>query len=89
MRFELTASGLLHMHFGDGVAVDTITLADLIYLEIDSEGHPLSLDFVVAEDFLPFIKERGGVFEIPPRVDPDMTDAFGSTSHPESPVVTH
>ncbi len=46
-----------------------------------------SLDFVVAEDFLPFIKERGGVFEVPDRVDPAMPDAAESRSQAESPVV--
>lgn len=89
MRIEVTPEGLLHIHLRDGVAVDTIVLGDLIYLELDAEGHPLSLDFVVAEDFLPFIKTQGGVFELPDRVDPDMPDATVSASQMDSPVVTH
>ena len=88
MRIELTSAGLLHFRLDDGVAVDTIALADLVYLEIDEKGRPLSLDFVVAEDFLAFIQDQGGVLAIPDRVDPDTPDRTNLRSQDKVPVAT-
>lgn len=88
MRIELTSAGLLHFQLGNGQAVDTIALGDLVYLEIDAGGHPLALDFVVAEDFLSFIKDQGGVLDIPDRVDPDTPDRTDARSQDAVPVAT-
>ncbi|HEV2108242.1 MAG TPA: hypothetical protein VGR16_08270 [Thermomicrobiales bacterium] len=75
MRIELHQGDLLRIDLRPGEAADTVALADLVYLVVDADGRPLALDFVAADAFLPFLRARGGVLEIPEYVDPDTDDA--------------
>lgn len=77
MRIELHPGDLLRIDLRSGEADDTIALADLVYLVVDAEGHPLTLDFVAADAFLPFLRAQGGALEIPEYIDPATDDATG------------
>lgn len=77
MKLELDESGLLYMRLRDGDPVDTVTLDDLVYMEVDGEGRPLGLEFIVAEDLVSFLKARGGTFSVPERIEPDLAELDG------------
>lgn len=80
MRIELHPGDLLRIDLRDGEAADTVALGDLVYLVIDADGHPLALDFVAADAFLPFLRAHGGFIDIPDYVSPDTPDAFDDSA---------
>ncbi|HEV2107712.1 MAG TPA: DUF2283 domain-containing protein [Thermomicrobiales bacterium] len=56
----------LYLCVREGETAETVELDEggLIYLDMDAEGHPLGIEFINADDFLPFLRRRGGTFEL-------------------------
>ncbi|MBA2753935.1 MAG: DUF2283 domain-containing protein [Chloroflexia bacterium] len=77
MKMHLRDSNLFYLHLRDGEAVDTITLNDGVYMEIDTEGRPLSIEAIDIADLVPFLRERGGTFHIPDQIDPTAPEWDG------------
>lgn len=47
---------------------DAVELAEMVYADMDEHDEPLGLEFVNADDFLPFLRERAGDATLPPRL---------------------
>lgn len=82
----------LSIRIRDGEVAETVELDQLVYVDIDAEGQPLEIEFVVAAYLPRFIERHGGTFALPDRVD--ATAGVGRSSHwaknsearrPESP----
>lgn len=65
-----TEVNALYVRVREGTAAETIELDErgLVYLDVDAEGHPLGLEFINADDFLPFLRRQGGTLQIPDHV---------------------
>lgn len=77
MRMHLRDSNLFYLHLRDGEPVDTITLDDGVYMEIDTEGRPLGIEAIDIADLVPFLRARGGTFDIPDQIDPTAPEWDG------------
>ena len=62
------ADRALYLTLREGEVAETIEVEDLVYVDVDEGGRPLGIEFVAAEDFLPFLARRGGEFVLPARV---------------------
>ncbi len=50
----------LYVRFRRGKVADTIEIEHLIVVDLDADGQPLGIEFVNADDFLPFLRRHGG-----------------------------
>ncbi len=65
-------AGALYVRMREGAVADTIEVEELVYLDVDEDGRPLGIEFVVAEQLPEFLTRRGGEFVLPAVVsDPD------------------
>ena len=55
----------LYIELREGTVARTLELAELVYADVDEEGAPLGLEFVNADDLIPFLRERVGDIDIP------------------------
>jgi uncharacterized protein YuzE len=55
----------LYIEFREGKVAKTIELADMVYLDVDHQGDALGLEFVNADDFIPFLREHAGAADVP------------------------
>ena len=63
IRFEHSANeNLLYVALGDGPAAATIEVEEAVYLDLDADGRPIGVEFLDADDFLPFLERHGGRF---------------------------
>ncbi len=67
----------MYFRLPDGTIAGTVEIAELVYLDVDRDGHPLGIKFVVASDFLRFISRHGGEFSIPERIKPPEAGVLG------------
>jgi uncharacterized protein YuzE len=58
----------LYITLQEGKVARTLELAELVYADIDEQGEPLGLEFVNADDFIPFLRERAGDVDLPASV---------------------
>lgn len=66
MQFRLDRDvNALYIELQAGKVAKTLELAELVYADVDEQGTPLGLEFVNADDFIPFLRERGGDIDIP------------------------
>ncbi len=77
MKMHVSEDGLFYLQLRDGVPVDTITLEDSVYMEIDADGRPLGIEFLDIADLVPFLRARGGTFDIPDQIDPTAPEWDG------------
>ena len=52
----------------DGVAAETVEIADGVLLDVDADGQPLGLEFVSLARLAPFFAAHGGEYTLPERV---------------------
>jgi uncharacterized protein YuzE len=52
----------------DGLAAETVDLADGVLLDIDADGRPLGIEFVSLARVAPFFAAHGGEYVLPDRV---------------------
>jgi uncharacterized protein YuzE len=69
VRYDAEADAM-YLRLRDGSVAETVEIEEMVYVDIDEEGHPLGIEFVVASDFLPFLSRRGGEFSVPRRIEP-------------------
>ena len=62
----------LYIEIARGEVTRTIEVTGTIYLDVDREGRPLGLEFLDANEFLPFVRQEPGDIDIPAQVH----DAF-------------
>ena len=58
----------LYIELQEGKIARTLELAESVYADVDEQGTPLGLEFVNADDFIPFLRERVGDSAIPESV---------------------
>ena len=70
IRFEYSADeNLLYVALGEGPAAETLEVEESVYVDLDADGRPIGIEFLNADDFLPFLLRRGGQLTLPERVD--------------------
>jgi uncharacterized protein YuzE len=55
----------LYIRFSAGKVVRTLELEAFVYVDIDAQGEPVGLEFVNADDFMPFLRRHDGSVNIP------------------------
>jgi uncharacterized protein YuzE len=63
----------LYIDLQEGEVDRTLELTEMVYLDVNKQGDPLGVEFVNADDFIPFLRERLGEAEIPPQ----LREVFG------------
>lgn len=58
----------LYITFAEGKVARTIEVAEAVYADMDEGGNPLGLEFIDADDFIPFLRERVGDVAVPPQL---------------------
>jgi len=69
VRYDAEADAM-YLRLRDGAIAETVEVAEMVYVDVDKDGHPIGVEFVVASDFLPFLSRPGGEFTIPERLQP-------------------
>jgi uncharacterized protein YuzE len=64
IRYDAEAEAM-YVRVSDGAVADTVEIAEMVYVDVDAEGRPLGIEFVVASDFLAFLTRNGGEFVLP------------------------
>ncbi len=69
VEFQLdTDANALYIKLGPGAVARTIALTDSVYADVDATGAPLGLEFINADEFVPFLRNHAGDDDLPPRV---------------------
>jgi uncharacterized protein YuzE len=69
MRFELDRDiNALYIRLRPGDVTRTIELTDSVYADLDAEDAPLGIEFINADEFVPFLRDRAHDTDLPPRV---------------------
>lgn len=50
----------MDVRLADGRVAETVEIEPRVLVDVDAQGHPLSIEFVVARDFFPFLTRHGG-----------------------------
>ena len=58
----------LYITVQPGQVSRTIELTDTVYIDVDAQGTLLGIEFVDADEFIPFLRDRADDAEIPPQV---------------------
>ncbi|MDP9356049.1 MAG: DUF2283 domain-containing protein [Chloroflexota bacterium] len=75
MRMEYSPEvRALYVRLGTGEVAETMELEELVYVDLDAEGRPLGVEFVAAEDLLPFLERRGGVLDLAAEIESRTTE---------------
>jgi uncharacterized protein YuzE len=53
-RFDQDANAL-YIAINPGEVARTIEITDLVYIDVDASGTPLGIEFVSADEFVPFL----------------------------------
>ena len=70
IRFEYSPDeNLLYVALGEGPAAETLEVEESVYVDLDADGRPIGIEFLQADDFLPFLLRHGGQLTLPERVD--------------------
>jgi len=68
--FEYSADeNLLYIALGEGPAAETLEVEESVYLDLDTDGKPIGVEFLNAADFLSFLERRGGTLLLPEHID--------------------
>lgn len=58
----------LYIEVRQGRVARTVELTDTIYVDLDDHDAPIGIEFVNADEFIPFLRDRANDADIPPRV---------------------
>jgi uncharacterized protein YuzE len=58
----------LYIALRSGRVSKTLELTDSVSVDLDAKGKPLGIEFVNADEFVPFIREHANDTDIPPQV---------------------
>ena len=62
----------LYLQLRDEEVANTLEIEELVYLDVDKEGHAVGIEFVSGSDFLAFLQRHGGMVTVPERVEVSM-----------------
>ena len=66
MRIEYSpTAGALYLRLQAGDVARTIEIEDMVYVDVDANGQPLGVEFVDAQEFLPYLERHAGVLDVP------------------------
>lgn len=69
MEFQLDRDvNALYIRLRPGAVSRTIELTDSVYVDVDADDGPLGIEFVNADEFIPFLRDHANDAEIPPRL---------------------
>lgn len=69
MEFQLDCDvNALYIKLRSGQVSRTIELTDSVYVDMDADDVPLGIEFLNADEFVPFLRERAHGADIPPRL---------------------
>jgi uncharacterized protein YuzE len=58
----------LYITFQPGNVSRTVELTDTVYVDLDAQGNPLGIEFVDADEFIPFLREHADDTDVPPQI---------------------
>jgi uncharacterized protein YuzE len=56
----------LYIRFSAGEVSRTLELEEFVYVDIDAQGEAVGVEFVNADDFMPFLRRHHGHVDISP-----------------------
>jgi uncharacterized protein YuzE len=62
----------MYIEITSGEVGETIEVTNTIYVDVNHEGRPLGVEFLDADEFLPFLRQELGDAEVPS----DVREAF-------------
>ena len=69
MHFRLDPEvNALYITLRQGDVARTIEVTDTIYVDLDAQGTPLGIEFINADEFIPFLRDHADDVDIPPQV---------------------
>lgn len=63
MRYDADVDAL-YLQWRDEEVADTLEIEELVYLDVDKEGHTIGIEFVNGSDFLAFLQRHDGRFSV-------------------------
>ncbi len=67
MRLRLDRDvNALYVELRPGAVARTIEVTDTVYVDVDADGATLGVEFVDADEFIPFLRDRADDDRIPP-----------------------
>lgn len=66
MRIEYSpTAGALYLRLQAGTVAKTVEIEEFVDVDVDASGQPLGVEFVVAEEFYPFLERHAGALDVP------------------------
>ena len=66
MRIEDSpTAGALYLRLQSGTVARTVEVEEMVYVDVDASGQPLGVEFVDAQEFLPFLERHAGALDVP------------------------
>jgi uncharacterized protein YuzE len=70
MQFQFDQdANALYIALHEGPVAQTIEITDMVYVDVDASGTPLGIEFVSADEFVPFLRRLQG---------PERTNAWAA-----------
>ncbi len=66
IRYDADA---MYVTVREGSVAESVEIEEMVDVDVDGEGRPLGVEFVVASDFFAFLGRHGGRFVLPARID--------------------
>ena len=65
MKIEYSpTANALYLRLRTGRVAETVEIEETVYVDLDDAGQPLGLEFVSADEFLPFLERHAGALEL-------------------------
>jgi uncharacterized protein YuzE len=69
MEFQLDRDvNALYIKLGPGKVLRTVELTDSVYVDVGADDTPLGIEFLKADEFVPFLRQHANDADIPSRV---------------------
>ena len=68
IRYDADADAM-YFRLRDGTVAETVEIEQMVYVDLDADGRPLGVEFVVASEFLAFFARQAGEFALPARFE--------------------
>jgi uncharacterized protein YuzE len=69
MQFRLDRDvNALYIALRQGEVSKTIELTDSVYVDVDDQDEPIGIEFINADEFVPFLREHADDAKIPPLI---------------------
>ncbi len=79
VTFELDEDvNALYVRVKTGTVAKTLKISDSVFLDVDRQNRTIGIEFVDADEFLPFIRQHQGRLGIPERFETISEDLFSA-----------